>query len=93
MPDFQTIPEHTKDNYRERVAAGEKWLDMHVQAVRDGYSDLAEWFKAEADAAGEKLGRKAKATEPTPAPEPAAETPAEPVVETPAEPVAETPAP
>jgi outer membrane biosynthesis protein TonB len=77
MPDFPTIPEHTRDNYRERVAAGEKWLDMHVQAVRDGYDDLAAWFKHEAEAVGEVAAKVAKATrprkavEPTPAPEPA----------------------
>lgn len=86
--DFPTIPDHTKLNYRERVAAGEKWLDMHVQAVRDGYDDLAEWFKAEADAAGEKVktSKPRKAAESTPEPESE-------VVEPTPEPVDETPAP
>lgn len=104
MSDFPSIPEHIKDNYRERVAAGEKWLAIHEQAVKDDVHDIAAWAAHEAELVQEVAAKVTKATKPRkttetrPAPEPVVEPAPHVEPEVPAEvvepaPVVETPAP
>ena len=68
----ESIPEHIKENYEARVAAGEKFVDLAEQFAKDGYDDLAAWARDCADDVKDEVKpkrgrpRKETATDTTP---------------------------